>query len=260
MIFLLFLGVISLLSVHQTTNASFTYGQPCSERNTGYLYVMTWRLPDQKEVNCVDITGFKKSLFTSFNLSSYSLFFERVAAADTLYADHMGVKRLPIFVVLALPNIATIDMSANQITKLPPKMYKIAPKLTKLLLSENKIIIPKKSPLMSSPTLKTLMLSDNGINHLNKFTFSGLPALEVLYLDSNKLKFVHPKMFSSMKNLKYLHLGMNFLANIPPKNVMPASIQQYITKSQRPIKRRSLSRRTIGRHRKQTLISNKLPQ
>ncbi|XP_018568604.1 carboxypeptidase N subunit 2 [Anoplophora glabripennis] len=258
--FLLFLCVITVLTVHQTINASFTYGQPCSERNTAYLYVTTWRLPNQKEVNCVDISGFKKSLSTSFNLSHYNLFFERVARADTIYADHMGLKRFPILVIYALPNTETIDMSANEISKLPPNIYKIAPKLTKLLFSENKIIIPKRKPLMASPTLKTLMLSDNSINYLSKFTFAKLPALEVLYLDSNRLKFIHPKMFDPMKNLKYLHLGKNFLAHIPPKSVMPTSIQQYITKSQRPLKRRSVERKTTRKHRKQKFISNKLPQ
>lgn len=244
----------------QQAHASFTHGQPCSERNTAYLYVMTWMIPSQKEINCVDITGFKKSLSTSFSLSNYSLFFERVGGADTLYADHMKMKRFPALVVHALPNTETIDMSVNDITKLPLKMYKIAPKLTKLLLSENKIIIPKKRPLTSSPTLMTLMLSDNGITYLNKYTFSRLPALEVLYLDSNKLRYIYPRMFSLTNNLKYLHLGKNHIANIPPKSAMPKSIQQYITKSQRPLKRRSVRRRGAERLRKQSFAIKKLSQ
>lgn len=250
----------SRLAIQRTAHASFTHGQPCSERNTAYLYVMTWMIPNQKEINCVDITGFKKSLSTSFNLSNYNLFFERVKGADTLYADHMKMKRFPALVVHALPNIETIDMSSNDITKLPAKMYKIAPNLTKLLLPENRIIVPRKRPLMSSSTLKTLMLSDNGINYLHKYTFSKLPALEVLYLDSNKLKYIYPRMFSLMKNLKYLHIGKNFIADIPPKSAMPKSIQQYITKSQRPLKRRSVRRRGVERHRKQSFAIKKLSQ
>lgn len=260
---LLFTAVVSILAIHQIVNASFTHGQPCSVRNTAYLYVFIWRFPDQAEINCVDITGFKKRLSTSFNISDYSLFMERASGADTLYADHMRLKRFPAAIVHALPNIEVIDMSGNRITKLPAKMDKIAPKLSKLLLSENRIIIPKTKPLMSSSTLKTLMLSDNGITNIYKFTFAKLPALEVLYLDSNKLTYICPRMFALTKNLKYLHLGQNYLKTIPPKNAMPKSIVQYITKSQRTIKRRYVTRRNgekYRRYRKQVFSIDKLPQ
>ncbi|KAJ8919784.1 hypothetical protein NQ315_006313 [Exocentrus adspersus] len=249
------LFVAALLLFLDQTSGSFIHGQPCSDRNTAYLYVNTWRLPLQKEINCVDITGFKKSLSTTFNLSNYVPFLERVASADTLYADHMGIKKFPILIVHSLPNTEVIDMSANNLTKLPNKMYKVAPKLNKLLLSENRISVPKKRPLMSSPTLKTLMLSDNGITNLYKLTFAKLPELEVLYLDSNKLKFISPRMFSAVRNLRYLHLGKNYIAKVPPKSVMPPSIVHYITKSQRPDKRRSVKRRDFDRHRNRQLVT-----
>ncbi|KAJ8937689.1 hypothetical protein NQ318_015797 [Aromia moschata] len=146
-------------------------------------------------------------------------------------------------------NLATIDMSGNNITNVPTKVHRIAPKLTKLLLSSNRIVVPKKKPLMVSKTLRTLMLSDNGIRNVYKFTFARLPALEVLYLDSNELKFVTPAMFSPVKNLKYLHLGQNYMVKVPPKSAMPKSIVYYITKGQRKIKR-DLRRKSRKNHKR----------
>lgn len=211
---------------------SFLYGQPCSERNTAYLQPISPKLPLQDEINCLDITSFKKHLRHRPNLSNYTDFFKKVVKVDTLYADHMNLTKFPVAVVRRLPNLETIDLSGNKIRRLPNKMFKLARKVNKLLVPDNEITVPKRNPLIASTTLKTLMLSNNGIVILHKFTFAKMPALEVLYLDSNKLRTIAP-IFGTLPNLKYLHVGQNYLKTIPDKSEISNSITHYITKSQK---------------------------
>lgn len=176
-------------------------------------------------------------------LPEYKEFFQKVSAADTLYADRMNLTIFPIFVVRSLPNITTIDLSGNHLRRIPNKMNKISKKLEKLLVSDNRIIIPKQHPLLSSRTLQTLMLSNNEIKRLFKETFAMLPALEVLYLDSNKIKSIAP-ILNTLPSLKYIHLGKNYLTSIPPKNLVSPSLEYYITKSQQVIKKREVKKLT----------------
>lgn len=212
-------------------DASFLFGQPCSIRNTAYLKVHKWIAPPG-EINCVDVTGFKKNMHNKIRLSNYTNFFTKASNADTLYADHINITRFPILIVKSLPNLELIDLSGNKIRKLPTKMFRLAPKLKKLLVSDNKIMIPKRVSLMSSITLQTLMLSNNGIHTIYKYTFRKLPNLEVLYLDNNNLKTLNP-MFGTLPNLKMLHVGRNYLTAIPPKELVSKSLRQFITKTQK---------------------------
>lgn len=211
---------------------SFLYGQPCSERNTAYLQSVSPQLPTKDEVKCLDITSFKKHLRHKANLSNFTSFFEKIANADTLFADHMNLTRFPVGVIKKLKKLEMIDISGNQIRKIPHKMFKLAPKLDKLLMSDNRVMIPKKMPLISSKTLQTLMLSNNDIEMIYKITFSKLPALKVLYLDSNKLRNIVP-LLGVMPSLQYLHVGQNYLTEIPNKQLVSPVLKQYITKSQK---------------------------
>ncbi|KAG5872932.1 hypothetical protein JTB14_009342 [Gonioctena quinquepunctata] len=241
----------SFIFLIQNSSASFIYGEPCSKRNTAYLAVETWIYPDHN-VKCLDITGLKKGLISNVNISRYVDFFKEVLETDTLYSDHMNLTKFPISIVKNLPNLQMIDLTANNIARIPGKMFKLAPKLDKLLMSNNRVIIPKKKPLIASMTLRTLMLSNNEIKKIYKYTFMKLPALEVLYLDSNNLKTIAP-LFASVPSLKYLHVGRNFLTNIPPKTMISRSLNHYITKSQRNyIEKRS---HRLRHHRRNAVFS-----
>ncbi|XP_066148419.1 protein GPR107 isoform X2 [Euwallacea fornicatus] len=210
-------------------SGSFIYGQPCSDRNTAYLYPFNWIIPEN-EINCVDITNSK-----SPDPEKNSSFFERVRKADTLYADHMNLLRFPAAVVFSLPNLEMLDLSGNSIRRLPYKMQKIAPAISKLLMPENAVAMPRKRPLLKSASIKLLMLSKNRIGNIYPITFSKMPHLEILYLDGNRLKHVSADMFVQLPRLVYLHLGDNAIQEIPPKSLMPPLLRFYIVKGQRQV-------------------------
>ncbi|XP_060519676.1 phospholipase A2 inhibitor beta-like isoform X2 [Cylas formicarius] len=225
------LSLVFLLVSLTVARAGFLYGQPCSERNTAYLYSTTWTIPENREINCVDVTGFRNP-----NLMNYLEFFRLASAAHTLYADHMNLTSFPVSMVFSLPGLETLDLSGNHIRRLPYRMYKIAPSVSKLMVAENRLFVPKKRPLFVSNTVKMLMLSKNKIGHVYPVTFKRMPNLEVLYLDSNAIKCISADIFKPLAGLKYLHLGLNQIQDFPAQSLMPPQLRHYITKDQRRIK------------------------
>ncbi|KAF7279730.1 uncharacterized protein LOC143199105 [Rhynchophorus ferrugineus] len=221
------------------TNASFFYGEPCSPRNTAYLYINTWNIPDDA-TRCVDITGYRDHSRKDF----HHAFFKLVAEANTLYGDHMNLTIFPVTLVHLLPLVETVDFSGNLIKKIPPRANIWAPRLAKLLLRENLLQMTKKRPFIQSDTLQTLMLSNNKITKIYPITFTKLPALEVLYLDGNNIKNIYPTTFLPLKILKYLHLGDNAIEKFPPKEKMPPKLMQYIQKKQRILNPKMIQQKT----------------
>uniref|UniRef100_A0A6P7G3P7 Leucine-rich repeat-containing protein 57-like n=1 Tax=Diabrotica virgifera virgifera TaxID=50390 RepID=A0A6P7G3P7_DIAVI len=231
--FSLGVAILCLLLINHV-RGSFIYGQPCTEKNTAYLQVGTWRIPENRTY-CVDVTGFKKNMHSRINLSKYKEFFDAVQLADTLYSDQCNLTRFPIVIVKSLPNVELVDLSINVIHKLPTKLDKYAPNIKKLLLSDNRVFVPRRGPLLSSKTLETLSLSNNQINKVYKSTFKKLPNLQVLYLDNNNLQTLEP-IFGTVQNLQFLHVGRNYLTSLPPKEEISHSLKRYITKSQKELR------------------------
>ncbi|XP_030746529.1 carboxypeptidase N subunit 2-like [Sitophilus oryzae] len=227
----LILSIILACSI--STEAGFIFGQPCSDRNTAYLYPTTWTIPENA-TQCVDVTGYRNQT----NPQHHEAFLKLVPEATSFFADHMNLSVFPLDMIRLLPSVETIDLSGNQLRRIPFKTDLWVPKLSKLMLADNSLFIPKKRPLMRSMSVKMLMLSRNGISRLYPMTFSKLPSLQVLYLDGNKLKMIQPEVFKPLYALKYLHLGDNALMKVPPKTRLPEQLKFYITKSQRklPIK------------------------
>lgn len=229
--------ICRITTQHPLVSGGFTYGEPCSERNTAFLQKIAPRYPLNHNIKCVDITSVRNVRLSQKILKApnYKTFFAKTVEADTLYADHMNLTKFPIFVVRSLPKVETIDLSGNRLRRIPNKMFKIVKNLDKLLIADNNVAMPKRTPLFSSKSIKTLMLSNNGIEQLYKQTFTLMPVLEVLYLDSNKITNIAP-IFNTVPRLKYLHLGNNFLINVPQKDLVSSSLVQYITKSQKNVK------------------------
>ncbi|CAG9761718.1 unnamed protein product [Ceutorhynchus assimilis] len=222
------LGLVCL-TLFNVASASFLYGQPCSDRNTAYLYPNDWIIPENS-TNCIDIT--KSGNPVAGNRTD---FFKLVNQADTLYADHMSLDRFPTAIVYVLPRLEMLDLSGNEIRRLPYKMYKVMPRVTKMLLPENAVFVPRKRPLFKSVSIKMLMLSKNRIQNIYPGTFSKMPNLQILYLDGNRLKFISPDMFLPMSRLLFLHLGGNAIEEAPPKHLMPLLLKFYIIKDQKKV-------------------------
>lgn len=197
------------------------YPAPCTKKNTAFLGLQHSRIPKERIV-CLDI----KSL-GGYIIPSY---IDKIETSRVLYADHMLLKIVPIFLTEVLPELEYIDLTGNNIKHIDPYTFQKNKNLTTLILSDNKVHITKRHPLIRHSHLTQLYLSKNKIKHLRIVTFHGLPELTTLYLDGNRLVSINPKVFASLKKLNFLHLGNNQLKKLPPKDQLPTSLLTYITK------------------------------
>lgn len=217
----LFLCLFRLLLIPTYVLAGFLYGAPCSERNTAYLSPIKSRLP-KESATCVDIT----SMGTMRVIPNTKL----LQNATTIYADHMHLDEIPLYAITFAPLLELLDLSGNNITRIPKDTFHSNPKLQTLLLADNRVAMPKRVPFLKSDSLRTLSLTNNKIRRLGPLTFAELPKLAVLYLDRNLLRRINPKVFRPLKRLKYLHLGNNQLKRLPPKITLISGKLVLITK------------------------------
>lgn len=210
-----------LLLIATQIHAGFLYGAPCSERNTAYLTPHKNRLP-KDPITCVDLTGMGsiRSIRNTKLLEN----------ATTIYADHMHLEQVPLYAITFAPFLELLDLSGNNIRRVPKDTFHSNSKLQTLLLADNHVAMPKRTSFLKSDSLRTLSLTNNRIRRLGPLTFAELPKLAVLYLDRNLLRRINPKVFRPLKRLKYLHLGNNQLKRLPPKITLSSRKLILITK------------------------------
>ena len=113
----------------------------------------------------------------------------------------------------ALPSLACLDLSGNQLITLPSSFTRIS-KLEKLDLENNQIIgLPPSFARLSN--LFVLNLSSNKISSLS-FDLEGIKTLTTLKLDSNQLQCIESN-FSVLSNLTHLSLSKNNIETIDLK-------------------------------------------
>ena len=135
-----------------------------------------------------------------------------------------------------LVNLASLDLSANQLTELTADALAGLPALTQLSLSQNRltavhpaafanasasvlILDLSHNRLSSLPTtlrhltrLQTLDLSHNLVSNLSNSPLSGMAALWRLQMAGNQISRVPPDFFASLTALQVLDLSANRLA------------------------------------------------
>ncbi|XP_015839467.1 chaoptin isoform X1 [Tribolium castaneum] len=110
-----------------------------------------------------------------------------------------------------------LDLSHNQLTRVPNRAIRYLRKLRYLNLRGNNIarISPENWRGLEN-SLTTLILTDNYITHLPTDSFSGLPMVETIDLRGNNLKEIDPSVFrDGMGRLSNLILADNQLSAIP---------------------------------------------
>lgn len=93
-----------------------------------------------------------------------------------------------------LVDVETLDMSQNDLSEIPDRVFETMSKL------------------------KNLDLSSNRITHISKDSFSGLVQLERLYLDANHIQSIHLEAFEGLEMLLELKLQKNQLTSLPSLN------------------------------------------
>lgn len=91
-----------------------------------------------------------------------------------------------------------LDLSSNNIAKIPAKTFDNLPSLEHLNLSSNSMSFADNN-FIKCTRLKTLDLSNNRIQYITQNQFNGLSSIELLDLSNNNIENVHACTFTNIK-------------------------------------------------------------
>lgn len=138
----------------------------------------------------VDCTCQAHDLIFCFNHQS-STVPQVPASTRELYIFRNGIDTLKLDDFSGLGQLELLDLSQNELTEVPDRVFQVL------------------------SMLKNLDLSSNHITHISEDSFSGLVQLERLYLHSNRIHSIHSEAFESLENLLELKLQGNQLLSLP---------------------------------------------
>ncbi|XP_038596107.1 leucine-rich repeats and immunoglobulin-like domains protein 3 [Tachyglossus aculeatus] len=133
-----------------------------------------------------------------------------------LYMNNNQIESLEPGSLDGLANtLQVLKLNRNQITSIPPKMFKL-PHLQHLELTRNKIKRIDGLTFQGLGALKSLKLQRNGIMKLMDGAFWGLSNMEILQLDKNHLSEITKGWLYGLLMLQELHLSQNAVSRISP--------------------------------------------
>jgi insulin-like growth factor-binding protein complex acid labile subunit len=131
-----------------------------------------------------------------------------------------GNNLIAVVETLRLPKLISLDLKNNQISHLQPGTLHSLPNLQKLDLSGNNL---KKLPnymFLENTKLDTLDLRSNYLASLDQETFSGATMLKALYLQNNLLNTIGVSVLWPLQKLQVLDLGNNMLRELHADNFL----------------------------------------
>uniref|UniRef100_A0AAY4BUH3 Leucine-rich repeat-containing G-protein coupled receptor 4 n=1 Tax=Denticeps clupeoides TaxID=299321 RepID=A0AAY4BUH3_9TELE len=108
-----------------------------------------------------------------------------------------------------------LDISMNNITKLPANVFKTLPYLEELRLAGNDLSFIHPDALSGLHQLKVLMLQNNQLRTVPGAALKNLHALQSLRLDANHITAVPEDSFEGLQQLRHLWLDDNSLTEVP---------------------------------------------
>ncbi|CAH1272612.1 SLIT3 [Branchiostoma lanceolatum] len=127
------------------------------------------------------------------------------------------------------PKTELLDLSQNQLRRLPRKGFKDLKYLSQLRLDDNHIEKIEDGAFDGLENLQRLWLLDNRIRALSAGAFIGMPQLWSLKLDSNDIKEISPGVFKPLTSLRWLHLHHNHLTHMPGDELRSLSQLEAVT-------------------------------
>ncbi|XP_069620704.1 leucine-rich repeat-containing G-protein coupled receptor 5 [Ranitomeya imitator] len=122
-----------------------------------------------------------------------------------------------------------LDLSMNNITKLPPGTLHTLHYLEELRLAGNDLTYIPKGAFAGLSSLKVLMLQNNQLKQVPNDAFHNLRNLQSLRLDANHISYVPPNCFNGLNSLRHLWLDDNSLSEIPVRALESLSALQAMT-------------------------------
>lgn len=105
--------------------------------------------------------------------------------------------------------VSKIDLSGNEITELPPKVFGRLRFLLDLHLEDNRITMIPAKLFRNQSFITYIYLQRNLICYIDKDVFTNIRYLTTLDLSMNKIKEIHPYMFRKNMCLRNLFLNDN---------------------------------------------------
>ncbi|KAM4722558.1 leucine-rich repeat-containing G-protein coupled receptor 4 [Rhinophrynus dorsalis] len=123
----------------------------------------------------------------------------------------------------------SLDISMNNITKLPEGAFKGFPYLEELRLAGNDLAFIHPMALSGLKELKVLTLQNNQLKTVPSEALKGLGALQSLRLDANHIVTVPDDSFEGLVQLRHLWLDDNSLTEVPVRPLSNLPSLQALT-------------------------------
>uniref|UniRef100_A0A3B5BBE6 LRRCT domain-containing protein n=1 Tax=Stegastes partitus TaxID=144197 RepID=A0A3B5BBE6_9TELE len=112
-------------------------------------------------------------------------------------------------------NLTWLDLSGNQLMKIPTALLQKLPNLDNLDLANNQLEKIPANSLDSLSKLERLNMQNNKLNTLDASVFQTTRNLTSLFLTRNKLSKLPQNLFQELTQLRHLSLDDNQLSHIP---------------------------------------------
>ncbi|XP_024070613.2 leucine-rich repeat-containing G-protein coupled receptor 4 isoform X3 [Terrapene carolina triunguis] len=126
-----------------------------------------------------------------------------------------NITKLPEDAFKNFPYLEELRLDANHITAVPEDSFEGLVQLRHLWLDDNSLTEVPIHPLSNLPSLQALTLALNKITHIPDFAFTNLSSLVVLHLHNNKIKKIGKHCFDGLDNLETLDLNYNNMVEFP---------------------------------------------
>ncbi|XP_019332443.1 leucine-rich repeat-containing G-protein coupled receptor 4 isoform X2 [Alligator mississippiensis] len=126
-----------------------------------------------------------------------------------------NITKLPEDAFKNFPYLEELRLDANHITTVPEDSFEGLVQLRHLWLDDNSLTEVPIRPLSNLPSLQALTLALNKIMHIPDFAFTNLSSLVVLHLHNNKIKTIGKHCFDGLDNLETLDLNYNNMVEFP---------------------------------------------
>ncbi|XP_023965147.1 leucine-rich repeat-containing G-protein coupled receptor 4 isoform X2 [Chrysemys picta bellii] len=126
-----------------------------------------------------------------------------------------NITKLPEDAFKNFPYLEELRLDANHITAVPEDSFEGLVQLRHLWLDDNSLTEVPIHPLSNLPSLQALTLALNKITHIPDFAFTNLSSLVVLHLHNNKIKTIGKHCFDGLDNLETLDLNYNNMVEFP---------------------------------------------
>nr|AYV88111.1 toll-like receptor 8 [Squaliobarbus curriculus] len=129
-----------------------------------------------------------------------------------------------------LTNLTYLDISCNDIEKIPFRVYTLLPRsMQKLRLSHNGLVMFNWTMLRNYPHLRELILSNNKIYQISSNLSGDAPSLQFLDLQYNRISKLSGGFLKGAVNLEALDLSHNYLITIN-QSTFPPETESYLKK------------------------------